>query len=211
MVEPDPAPDFDEEQYQNELNDAVDDGGGCAETWETLSEARDKFTPDRRSVLKGVGALGASAVGVSSLGVATAKEKPGNEEIEVALNSDAVQALLEELHYPDVRKNAAKKIKPKIQNADEDEELDTDELLSILKLPTKIGDIIYPLIDQEEGSPVIFRFKGKGTRPGKYNDLPDNVSSGLISDGEDITIVRGATKHEIDVILNATRFDNKKI
>jgi len=171
MVEPDPAPDFDEEQYQNELNDAVDDGGGCAETWETLSEARDKFTPDRRSVLKGVGALGASAVGVSSLGVATAKEKPGNEEIEVALNSDAVQALLEELHYPDVRKNAAKKIKPKIQNADEDEELDTDELLSILKLPTKIGDIIYPLIDQEEGSPVIFRFKGKGTRPGKYNDL----------------------------------------
>jgi len=63
------------------------------------------------------------------------------------------------------------KIKPKIQNADEDEELDTDELLSILKLPTKIGDIIYPLIDQEEGSPVIFRFKGKGTRPGKYNDL----------------------------------------
>jgi len=87
MVEPDPAPDFDEEQYQNELNDAVDDGGGCAETWETLSEARDKFTPDRRSVLKGVGALGASAVGVSSLGVATAKEKPGNEEIEVALNS----------------------------------------------------------------------------------------------------------------------------
>jgi len=28
MVEPDPAPDFDEEQYQNELNDAVDDGGG---------------------------------------------------------------------------------------------------------------------------------------------------------------------------------------
>jgi len=53
MVEPDPAPDFDEEQYQNELNDAVDDGGGCAETWETLSEARDKFTPDRRSVLKG--------------------------------------------------------------------------------------------------------------------------------------------------------------
>jgi len=38
-------------------------------------------------------------------------------------------------------------------------------LLSILKLPTKIGDIIYPLIDQEEGSPVIFRFKGKGTRP----------------------------------------------
>jgi len=104
-----PRPDFDEEQYQNELNDAVDDGGGCAETWETLSEARDKFTPDRRSVLKGVGALGASAVGVSSLGVATAKEKPGNEEIEVALNSDAVQALLEELHYPDVRKNAAKK------------------------------------------------------------------------------------------------------
>jgi len=51
MVEPDPAPDFDEEQYQNELNDAVDDGGGCAETWETLRR-HVMFTPDRRSVLK---------------------------------------------------------------------------------------------------------------------------------------------------------------
>jgi len=31
------------------------------------------------------------------------------KRLKVALNSDAVQALLEELHYPDVRKNAAKK------------------------------------------------------------------------------------------------------
>jgi len=38
MEEPESDPDFDEEQYQNELNDAVDDGGGCMETLQAANQ-----------------------------------------------------------------------------------------------------------------------------------------------------------------------------
>lgn len=199
-------PDSDPDQYQDELSDAVDDGGGCAETWEKLSEARRKSSLDRRSVLKGVGAFGAAALGVSGIGAATAKKKPDDEEIDEALNSEGVQALLDELENPEIRRNATRRIEPKIQGADEVDDLDEDELISILILPTKAGDIVYPLIEEED-LPVIFRFKGKGTRPDKYEDLPEGVSSGLIARGDEITVVRGATKHEKDVLLEVTQFD----
>ncbi|MUV57065.1 MULTISPECIES: hypothetical protein [Haloferacaceae] len=69
-------PDSDPDQYQAELNDAVDDGGGCTETWEKLSDIRSSPDPrpgvDRRTVLK-IGSLGIATTLVP--GVATADNK----------------------------------------------------------------------------------------------------------------------------------------
>jgi len=61
MEEPESDPDFDEEQYQNELNDAVDDGGGCMETLQAANQVSNSNETDfgvfntdenRRSVLQ---------------------------------------------------------------------------------------------------------------------------------------------------------------
>ena len=76
MVDPDSDADFDEEQYQNELNDAVDDGGGCAETWEKLSEKRGEATLDRRSVLA---ASSAAAFSLLPAGFLPAEVAASNE------------------------------------------------------------------------------------------------------------------------------------
>lgn len=83
MEESDPDPD----QYQAELNDAVDDGGGCVETWEKLSEARGEFTPERRSVLKKISALGVA--GSTGL-VGTATAASNEEESEISLRVEEV-------------------------------------------------------------------------------------------------------------------------
>ncbi|TKX59802.1 twin-arginine translocation signal domain-containing protein [Halorubrum sp. ASP1] len=77
MEEPDSDPDFDEEQYQNELNDAVDDGGGCAETWEALSQARRSENINRRKILKTAGL--ATAVGVFGLPGKVSAEGDGDD------------------------------------------------------------------------------------------------------------------------------------
>jgi len=57
------------DEYRAELNERVDDGGGCAEMWDALSEAREAGSVDsRRSILKKTaGAIGVSAVGLSTL------------------------------------------------------------------------------------------------------------------------------------------------
>jgi len=46
MEEPESDPDFDEEQYQNELNDAVDDGGGCMETLQAANQVSNSNETD---------------------------------------------------------------------------------------------------------------------------------------------------------------------
>lgn len=61
-----------------QINDAVEDGSGCAEAWDTMSELRkgnskDTFsraTPSRRTILSAIGAMGATGIG--SVGISGA-------------------------------------------------------------------------------------------------------------------------------------------
>lgn len=61
--------------YRAELNERVDDGGGCTETWEALSDKRAKHSPSfgRRTALKSLASIG----GIGLL-PATALAKPSS-------------------------------------------------------------------------------------------------------------------------------------
>jgi len=62
----------DVDQYQNELSESVDDGGGCAEMWAALAENREETDVSRRSVLRRVGGTTAGIGLASSLQLAFA-------------------------------------------------------------------------------------------------------------------------------------------
>jgi hypothetical protein len=80
MEESDPDPD----QYQAELNDAVDDGGGCVETWEKLSEKRKEPALNRRSVLAASSAAAFSLLSVGFLPTeVTANDNTSGEDSEI--------------------------------------------------------------------------------------------------------------------------------
>lgn len=69
--------------HSDRLNEHVDDGSGCAETWESLSAMREENTTDRRGFLAHVGAtIGAMGAGGSILAeTATAADgEPGEME-----------------------------------------------------------------------------------------------------------------------------------
>ena len=72
------APDPD--QYQAELNDAVDDGGGCAEMWAALSSRREEGKLSRRSVLRKAGATTTGLALASTLQSVFASTAAASEE-----------------------------------------------------------------------------------------------------------------------------------
>lgn len=62
--------DSDFKEYRAELNDDIDDGGGCCEAWETMASRRNRDEPEtsRRGFLKtAASALGVSVAGLASL------------------------------------------------------------------------------------------------------------------------------------------------
>ena len=62
------------------INEAVDDGSGCVETWEALSEVRESPNPDRRRFLRTVGfSFGALTLG-SGVSAASGLEEIGDED-----------------------------------------------------------------------------------------------------------------------------------
>lgn len=195
--------DLEVDQYQDELSEAVGDGGGCAETWDRLTSIREQATPDRRSVLKSIGAVGASSLGLSKIGVAASTEDLSEKEIKRALSAPSVKILLKDLNNPQIQRNAAKKVVPNVETKSE-------EYPSFIVLPTPIGDVVTPQT-KENHQPALFKFngKGEGARPKKYQQIPSGVMAGLIAYDGDITVTRGATQQEKRTLLNATRFDEE--
>ncbi|MDS0241376.1 MULTISPECIES: hypothetical protein [unclassified Haloferax] len=60
-----PDDNHDIERYQDELSNAVEDGSGCAEMWEALSQQRSAdATSTRRGILKGAASISALAFGI---------------------------------------------------------------------------------------------------------------------------------------------------
>lgn len=160
--------DFDEEQYQNELNDAVDDGGGCAETWSALNQRRnntiaedsnkgkslqnhdrghsnDDILINRRKLVQSLGsAAGALAVGSSGIGSVSADsvdnpQDASNEQIERALSSAEVENLLDELNGLPIQRGKAQAIEVTMEMEDNDTKLQVE----LITLPTPAGEIVY--------------------------------------------------------------------
>lgn len=91
-------------QYQNKLNEAVDDGSGCAETWEQLQNLRSEggsLQTTRRNVLQ---AIGAGAVSLTGVSTASATGRTEHEKLGISLTeilaSDQVQSILKQLDHP---------------------------------------------------------------------------------------------------------------
>ncbi|WP_157746044.1 hypothetical protein [Halorubrum trapanicum] len=103
--------DLEVDQYQDELSEESDDGGGCAETWEALNKYRQSNGPSttRRGVLKSVGAsAGISAFGVSAIRSVeartpdnSAREKLSEEKtakkVEAALETEVMETVLSKI------------------------------------------------------------------------------------------------------------------
>lgn len=92
----------DVDQYQNELSDAVDDGGGCAEMWTALTESRKDTDLSRRSVLRRVGGTTAGIALASSLQLAFASTAAASEErsqrvLQIVEASEEFQAVKKQL------------------------------------------------------------------------------------------------------------------
>jgi halocin C8-like bacteriocin domain-containing protein len=118
MEESDPDPD----QYQAELSEKTDDGGGCVEMWSALSGMREEESNEsgvaRRTFLK-VGS--ASAFAAFFPGVSSAAEEPDSEtEIEI-----------EWLEGPEANKVAAKA-------------RGTDEYRQLLQKTRRLGSKVRP-------------------------------------------------------------------
>jgi len=80
----------DSDQYQAELNEAVEDGGGCTEMWEALTKERDESTSNRRGILA---ASGTAALSLVSLGFLPATGAANT----VSANDEEVQTEVEKL------------------------------------------------------------------------------------------------------------------
>lgn len=95
-------PDDVDEQIE-EINDAVDDGSGCAETWETLSGLRNGDGVQRRGFIK----MGAASVSLAMLGTTPALASTPDEEPS----------------YDELNGTAARRVLAKFQQADEFKQL----------------------------------------------------------------------------------------
>lgn len=61
------SPNGSTDEAVEEVNDAVEDGGGCTEAWEALSDLRDQSNTNRRKFLRAMGAGAAATGGIGSL------------------------------------------------------------------------------------------------------------------------------------------------
>lgn len=62
------------DRVAEQINEAVEDGGGCTETWEALSRIREKPKTNRRDILRAVGATGATIAGFTGIASATEQD-----------------------------------------------------------------------------------------------------------------------------------------
>ncbi len=137
-----------ETTYRDDLNEAVNDGDGCAETWEALSELRadqdssdssDSSPINRRQFVRSLATAGGiAAIGSTGLGQVAAKtqNKANQHEVREALQTPEVQTLLDELGNPAVQRGKAKRVTAKYG----DEQVTK---FTALTLPTSLGDIVY--------------------------------------------------------------------
>lgn len=217
MVSPDDGADKAVEQ----VNEAVEDGGGCTEAWEALSNLRKQDNSDRRTFLKGIGASGAGAFGlaVGTSSVSAEKSQPSqeveqatNEEIERVLASPKTQKLLDHVENISINLDDAKKVTTTF-----------DEQVTTFVIPSNFGDVFFgELADISEAglafglsvldggfSPLSSEQREQLTTP--FADLP-NTPAVYVVDREGNTVQsRVATKRENDVYTKRLGASSDKI
>lgn len=104
----------DEEDVEKSLENAISDGGGCVETWETLSEIREE-TSQRRGFLRKAGIAGLVGLGATTSASSAAGEESDRLKFKVKLPSGGF------LKVKELRGNKKKK---KIEQARESVEYD---------------------------------------------------------------------------------------
>ncbi|MFH5802278.1 twin-arginine translocation signal domain-containing protein [Haladaptatus sp. CMAA 1911] len=172
-----------------QITEAVDNGGGCVEAWEAMSDLREKEQSNRRNFLKGIGAAGAGAFGLAGMGTTLATAEPSNTEVTQVLRSDDVQTILSELGQPDIDPGTVNKLVP--ENKVDDEQIDS---LEVFEIPTDFGTIRYSVNESEAGAQ--FKFKQTGSRPQEYRKIPRNIRSGLAATNNELIFIREATTNE---------------
>jgi hypothetical protein len=90
----------DVDQYQDELSEQVEDGGGCAEMWSALSTRREKNNLSRRSLLRRAGGTTAGLALASTLqatlaSTAVASEEKAEKVLETVETSNAFREVRE--------------------------------------------------------------------------------------------------------------------
>jgi hypothetical protein len=167
------APDPD--QYQAELNDAVDDGGGCAEMWAALSSRREEGKLSRRSVLRKAGATTTGLALASTLQSVFASTAAASEE----KTEKVLQTVETSEEFQEVRERILEifSTEEKVQQARADELFSSRKVQEVV-----IEDTTYP-ISTHSASPQISEEETK---------LTVEVSS-LVENGA-VTQVRGLIK-----------------
>lgn len=187
-------PHTDPDQYQAELSDAVDDGGGCAETWNALSDLRtstvDQAGISRRSVLK----MSSAATAASLIPGLSAAEISDGDDI---LDRTDVSRVMNEAGNPEVDHTEWRTV-----------EIVEGEILNLFVAHTETGALQFfdPRRSEGEDFPELdpettyyFDDLTKETRrklPERFKRLPAEVDLALYYWGEEVYASRSATNRE---------------
>lgn len=211
MEESGPDPD----QYQAELNDAVDDGGGCAETWEQLEEMRDEdhTGTTRRSVLGLLGATGAGLAGITTTAAATPDQhEDAGVSVETLLRSQQADHILSALHpspeqQADPDPQGPVKVYPKRA---ESEIVTTAEETRVVStsVPSNLGQFTFLSVDGELSDAVVFQFNDISEGKQEWVNTgtigwPDGPEASLIGTPDEAVFTRQLTESENAQVLAA--------
>lgn len=196
-----PDDNHDLERYQNELSEATDDGDGCAEMWENLSDIRGDNSANRRSVLKGIGTIGISSLGLSGIASASERENLDQDTIEEILSSTEVSAILEELDNPEVKEDRIRNLDIKVED-----QINAD-VPTIYIIPTEYGEISYTKTSNvgEDGIAVA-HITGEDIPKKQYPEAPINGVLILRATGDSVFTTRTASRREQVLIEQETEY-----
>lgn len=194
------SPDNGTDEAVEQVNKAVEDGGGCTEAWEALSELRKQNSTNRRDFLRGVGAAGSTAALISagSMPAVAKRRESSSEEVEAALKSDHVQSLLTELGNPETG----------VKEATSRDIITEEGTVVNTTIPTEIGDIIYTEADIG-GTAAQYHFPDSNADnlPAEYQNIPDETNAGLATEEGKIVFIRGPTEEEQRQLAHLTEME----
>ena len=186
--------DQDAEAYQDELSEKVDDGGGCAEVWETLSEDVGSTNVSRRSVLRKAGGTATGVALASSLQAALASTARASET-----TSQRIENVVESSEpFRTVQSN----IKDELQNR--------DDILTRFNInpseQTTFGSPVVREVDIEGDIDHIATYSKTQSGKGGEPELSVEISARIYN--EEVTQVNGLIKLDSDNKLSMTSVYN---